>query len=208
MATVQKETSSSITLKGSTEIVADFFVYGINSILYQRGIYPPETFTRVQKYGLTILVTTDDELQKYLTNILADVKEWLYKMTVQKLVIVIRSLDNSEVIERWQFNVECDKTNIDNKINSSTKQKDEAEVKKEIQSVIRQITASVTFLPMIESPCAFDILVYTDKNTEVPDKWNETGPAMIANSQEVKLRSFATSYHKVDTVVSYKHVVE
>jgi len=37
-------------------------------------------------------------------------------MTVQKLVIVIRSLDNSEVIERWQFNVECDKTNNDNKM--------------------------------------------------------------------------------------------
>jgi len=51
-----------------------FTVYGINSILYQRGIYPPETFTRVQKYGLTILVTADDELKKYLTNILADVK--------------------------------------------------------------------------------------------------------------------------------------
>jgi len=40
--------------------------------------------------------------------------EWLYKMTVQKLVIVIRSLDNSEVIERWQFNVECDKTDKEN----------------------------------------------------------------------------------------------
>jgi len=49
-------------------------VYGINSILYQRGIYPPETFTRVQKYGLTILITTDEELKKYLTNILSDVK--------------------------------------------------------------------------------------------------------------------------------------
>ena len=37
-------------------------------------------------------------------------------MTVQKLVIVIRSLDNSEVIERWQFNVQCDKENNDNKM--------------------------------------------------------------------------------------------
>jgi len=37
--------------------------------------------------------------------------------------------------------------------NSSVKQKEEAEVKKEIQSVIRQITASITFLPMIESAC-------------------------------------------------------
>jgi len=53
---------------------------------------------------------------------------------------------------------------------------------------------------------AFDILVYTDKNLEVPEKWNLSGPAMIANSQEVKLRSFSTSYHKVDTVVAYKNV--
>ena len=42
--------------------------------------------------------------------------EWLYKLTVQKLVIVIRSLDNSEVIERWQFNVDCEKTSNDNKV--------------------------------------------------------------------------------------------
>jgi len=33
------------------------------------------------------------------------------------------------------------------------KQKGEVEVKKEIQNVIRQITASVTFLPLIECPC-------------------------------------------------------
>jgi len=53
---------------------------------------------------------------------------------------------------------------------------------------------------------AFDILVYTDKDVEVPEKWNETGPAMISNSQGVKLRSFSTSYHKVDTMVEYKNV--
>jgi len=65
-----------------------FTVYGINSILYQRGIYPPETFTRVQKYGLTILVTTDDELKKYLTNILADVKGGsLVLVTIRRWII-------------------------------------------------------------------------------------------------------------------------
>lgn len=48
--------------------------YGINSILYQRGIYPPETFTRVQKYGLTLLVTTDPELANYLNNVTEQMK--------------------------------------------------------------------------------------------------------------------------------------
>lgn len=51
-----------------------FSAFGINSILYQRGIYPSETFTRVQKYGLTLLVTTDPELIKYLNNVVEQLK--------------------------------------------------------------------------------------------------------------------------------------
>ena len=52
---------------------------------------------------------------------------------------------------------------------------------------------------------AFDILVYTDKDLEVPELWDESGACMISNSQEVKLRSFTTSIHKVDSMVAYKN---
>ena len=62
-------TESTITLKGSTDIVTEFFNYSVNSILYQRGIYPPESFKRVSQYGLSMMVTTDEELLKYLNNI-------------------------------------------------------------------------------------------------------------------------------------------
>ena len=48
--------------------------YGLNSILYQRGLYPAETFKYVQQWGLTMLVTTDNELQTFLDNILSQVK--------------------------------------------------------------------------------------------------------------------------------------
>ena len=37
------------------------------------------------------------------------------------------------------------------------------EITGEIQAIIRQITASVTFLPLLNEPCAFDLLFYTDK---------------------------------------------
>ena len=50
----------------------------------------------------------------------------------------------------------------------------------------------------------FDLLVYTDKDVEVPASWGESGPQFIANSEEVKLRSFNTLIHKVDTMVAYK----
>ncbi|CAK7315879.1 Mitotic spindle assembly checkpoint protein MAD2A [Vulpes lagopus] len=63
---LQLSREQGITLRGSADIVAEFFckAFGINSILYQRGIYPPETSTRVQKYGFTLLITTDPELIK------------------------------------------------------------------------------------------------------------------------------------------------
>lgn len=41
------------------------------SILFQRGIYPPEEFERVQKYGCPLMVTTDKALKGYIKNVLA-----------------------------------------------------------------------------------------------------------------------------------------
>ena len=63
--------STGITLKGSVAIVTEFFEYSINNILYQREIYPPETFRRVAKYNLAMFVTTDDGLTGYLGSVLA-----------------------------------------------------------------------------------------------------------------------------------------
>lgn len=48
--------------------------FGINSILYQRGIYPPETFTRVTHYDMTLQLTTDPKLKNYLTNVVSQLK--------------------------------------------------------------------------------------------------------------------------------------
>ncbi|XP_048396045.1 mitotic spindle assembly checkpoint protein MAD2A isoform X2 [Stegostoma tigrinum] len=192
-----------ITLKGSASIVSEFFNYGINSILYQRGIYPPESFTRVQKYGLTMLVTTDPTLNNYLKNVVGQLKDWLCNHFVQRLVVVINSIETNEVLERWQFDIECDKTMTDN---SQPREKSEKAIQDEIRSVIRQITATVTFLPLLDTACSFDLLVYTDKDLEVPEKWEESGPQFINNSEEVRLRSFTTTIHKVNSMVAYKKI--
>jgi hypothetical protein len=64
MSTTQETISSNvINLRGSTEIVAEFFNFSVNNILYQRGIYPPESFKRVPQvriptHTLCVLVCT------------------------------------------------------------------------------------------------------------------------------------------------------
>ncbi|GAX23590.1 mitotic spindle assembly checkpoint protein MAD2 [Fistulifera solaris] len=199
-----------ITLKGSVDIVSDFFFTAINSILYQRGIYMPETFSKESKYGLTVMTTTDEGLLNYLQNVQKQVAEWLMNGLVQRLVLVVQGVDSTETLERWQFNVSVEGESGENIVPNVSKKgsKSIKEVHDEIQAIIRQITASVTFLPLLQEPCTFDLLVYTDKEVIAPEKWADSDPCYILNSTEVKLRSFTTSVHKIDSMVSYKEADE
>ncbi|KAG7336725.1 HORMA domain containing protein [Nitzschia inconspicua] len=203
------DNKTEITLKGSVDIVSEFFFTAINSILYQRGIYQPETFKRESKYGLTVLTSTDEGLLKYLSQVMAQVEAWLLSGDVQRLVVVVTGVDSGETLERWQFNVSLDgqedgENAIPNTGGRSKSNKSMKEIHGEIQAIIRQITASVTFLPLLNEPCSFDLLVYTKKEAAVPAKWEDSDPCYIMNSQEVKLRSFTTSVHKVDSMVTYR----
>ena len=193
------------------------------------GIYPPETFKRESKYGLTVLTTTDVGLTNYLNQIMDQMSTWLVDGKIQRLVIAISGIDTCETLERWQFQVtvEDDDKNManssggndENDANSCNQQqhpvksakkkgKSVKEIHNEIQAIIRQITASVTFLPLLDEPCSFDMLVYTNMDAVVPKKWEESDPKYIINSQEVKLRSFSTSVHKVDSLVAYREADE
>ena len=192
--------TQSISLRGSVDLVQEFFEYAINSILYQRGIYPPEEFRRVAKYGLSMMVASDDGLQTYLKKILAQLKTWLEEGDVQRLVVVVTGVETNETLERWTFAVNaCDTENA-----APSTAGDVKAITKQIQAIIRQITASVTFLPLLDEACACDLLVYTRKTASVPGAWEDSDPKYIADSQEVKLRSFTTSVHSVEAAVAYK----
>ena len=90
--------TSTISLRGSVDLVQEFFEYAINSILYQRGIYPPEEFRRVAKYGLSMMVASDDGLQTYLKKILAQLKTWLEEGDVQRLVVVVTCVEINQCV--------------------------------------------------------------------------------------------------------------
>ena len=173
----------------------------------------PETFSRESKYGLTVMTTTDEGLLRYMHNVQKQVTFWLLAGHVQRLVVVVQGVDSMETLERWQFNVSVENEGgSENQTpNSDGKQaggKSLKEIHNEIQAIIRQITASVTFLPLLQEPCTFDLLVYTDKEVAAPEKWADSDPCYILNSAEVKLRSFTTSVHKVDSMVAYKEADE
>eukprot|EP00754_Rhynchopus_humris_P026246 Rhum_TRINITY_DN15003_c2_g6::Rhum_TRINITY_DN15003_c2_g6_i1::g.133091::m.133091/K02537/MAD2; mitotic spindle assembly checkpoint protein MAD2 len=198
MATAQAE-KQVITLRGSVSTCVEFFGYAVNSLLYQRGVYPAECFTTVSKYKLQMLVTTDQGLKAYLGNVLQQLSEWLMRRMVQKLVLVI-SDDSETVLERWQFDIESDAVG-----GGAAAAKNEGAVQREIQAIVKQITATQTFLPLLPDSCSFDLLVYTHADADVPVSWELSDPKLVVDATNVKLRSFSTHVHKVDTSVTYRH---
>ncbi|BCR98822.1 spindle checkpoint protein MAD2 [Aspergillus luchuensis] len=221
-ATKDKSKVHKLSLKGSAKLVAEFFEYSINSILFQRGVYPPEDFTTVKKYGLNMLVTADDQVKAYIKKIMSQLNKWMTGGKISKLVIVITDKETGEHVERWQFDVQIfgkhsksqssrttgDKENAapgdKDPQAAATVEKTEKEIQDEIQAIFRQITASVTFLPVLDGDCTFNVLVYADADSEVPVEWGDSDAKEIKNAEKVQLRSFSTNNHRVETLVSYR----
>lgn len=124
-------------------------MYGVNSILYQRGIYPPETFQPSEHFGLYIFTSTDDKITSFLNTVLGQIQEWLIQRKVHKITLVITNVNTKEVLEKWDFKVDYEDQKT-NGINSNVKAdlpkaetKDMKTIQKEIREVIRQITGDV-----------------------------------------------------------------
>jgi mitotic spindle assembly checkpoint protein MAD2 len=77
---------------------------------------------------------------------------------------------------------------------------------KEGISCIINLLGCMLFLTCLclASTGSFDLHVHTSQGCEVPEKWDETQPCIIKNAQELSLRTFSTSLHKVETHVIYK----
>lgn len=129
------------------------------------------------------------------------------KRIIDKVSLVVADVNTKEPLERWDFKVEyCSEQNKDG--NEETSTKSLKLIQKEIRDVFKQIAGSVTYLPLLDTRCSIDLLMYTNPNQNgnivVPASWEEAASADIKNAQTVALRSFSTNIHRLNSVVTYK----
>jgi mitotic spindle assembly checkpoint protein MAD2 len=151
---------------------------------------------------------------------MSQLNKWMVGGKISKLVVVITSKETGEHVERWQFDVQIFKQTSSRKTTAAStdkensgantnaeeivQEKTETQIQQEIQAIFRQITASVTFLPVLDGNCTFNVLVYADADSDVPVEWGDSDAKEITNGEKVQLRSFSTNNHRVDTLVSYR----
>lgn len=167
----------------------------------------------VRKYNLNVLVTLDSEVKSYIKKIIGQLHKWLLHGKIKKLVVVIVSKNSGETIEKWQFDVNILNNSSSSSSSSSSSQsnnnniqeKSDEIIQKEIQAIIRQITASITFLPVLDpGDCTFNVQVYADSDAQVPVEWADSEARDVKNAEQVQLRSFSTNSHEINTLVAYR----
>lgn len=129
--------------------------------------------------------------------------EWLVKRAVQKVALIIVNVKTLEVLERWDFNIEYE--GDPDQEGGQTSDKPLKQIKNEIRDVLKQIASSIAYLPLLDCLCSFDIQIYTKNDVNLPNEWSDAQPAHIKNAQSVKMRSFSTNIHRMETVVTYKN---
>jgi inorganic pyrophosphatase/exopolyphosphatase len=85
---------------------------------------------RIKKYGLNMLgswitfpsinvgssnlstVSADDQVKAYIKKIMSQLKEWMQGGKISKLVVVITDKETGEHVERWQFDVCIQHSNL------------------------------------------------------------------------------------------------
>uniref|UniRef100_A0A0N4ZSF0 HORMA domain-containing protein n=1 Tax=Parastrongyloides trichosuri TaxID=131310 RepID=A0A0N4ZSF0_PARTI len=195
--------TKTITLQGSAQIVKELFYYSINNILFQREIYPSDTFNRVKKWNVTLMASNDKKVKTYLDSLLKQIEVWLTTKELKKLVVAIVSIETNETVEKWEFDIETD-VNISNDGPIKANKYDEESVKNQIGVVIRQITASVSFLPLIKNRCVFDVMAFTGNSTIPNSEWEATKDRVIKNPETTHFRECNTGVHTVKTKVQYQ----
>lgn len=101
-------------------------------------------------------MSTDENIKQFLKNVLEQIKKWILLKKLQKLSVVVTDVRTKETLERWDFKIEYSNEAISSeKEQQPTSAKDVKIIQKEIRDVLRQISATISFLPLLDYQCNY-----------------------------------------------------
>lgn len=126
---------------------------------------------------------------------------------LEKVSLTIKKESTYEIIECWDFSVFSEDVLKGGDLLKVTSDKDFKKIQAEIRDVMRQIAATVSYLPTLECKCVFTVKIRMREHLDtMPNNWfwydeKEVG---IRDAVTVKLKTFSTGLQKMETAVSYK----
>ncbi len=88
--------------------------------------------------------------------------EWLTEGKIKKLVLGLCDVNSKEPLECWEFRIIPEETPTGEIKQQGTKPL--KDIQQEIRNVLRQITACVTFLPLLDCVCMYNLPLFIIKS--------------------------------------------
>ena len=146
-------------LNAPAELVCDFFYFALTTILFLRGVYPHNEFKRVRRWGIPLFDSVNSDVVAYLRNATSQLKKWITHRSLQQLALVIVDY-NDQPVERWHFNITTNSAEVNDVVS--------------LQATMRQIGASISYLPILTGRHSFHIVIEDDHMIGIPDEmWSE-----------------------------------
>jgi mitotic spindle assembly checkpoint protein MAD2B len=85
-------------------VLSNFFIVSIHTILYERSIYPPNTFISTWRYNFPVRQNRHPKVCQWVNDTVGAIEAEMLKGTVARVAVVIYA-PTTEVMERFTFDV-------------------------------------------------------------------------------------------------------
>ncbi|KAI5455015.1 hypothetical protein NCC49_002290 [Naganishia albida] len=93
------------TFNQMVESMTDFLEVAFHYILYLRGIYPRETFTKKKMYGVPVWQNRHPVVKGYIAGLLQSVTREMKRGILERIIFIIKSATTNQPLERFIFDV-------------------------------------------------------------------------------------------------------
>ena len=187
----------------------DFLTVAIHTIIYERHIYPLDTFITAKKWNYPIRQSRHPKVCKWINDAVAAVQEELLKGTVDRVAVVIYS-QYAQPLERFMFDLskfpivarEDFHTPIERQSpvlppgKTAPPPKPTVDLEEQFRAVMARLTICDTMLKPIPEGCTFTVAIelkdQADPPIGHPQPWIPVQPSLqrdVPKSQEDSVKS-------------------
>ncbi|KAI9782755.1 MAG: hypothetical protein M1835_003947 [Candelina submexicana] len=160
---------------------SDFLTVAIHTILYERNIYPRESFLSARKYNYPVRQNRHPKVCKWITDAVAAVETEILKGTVSRIAVVIYS-PQCDPLERFMFDISTFPTippgealtlferASDDQISEeqSAPSVPEIDLDEQFRAVMSRLAVCGSTLGPIPEDCSFTVCIELKEKSEPP----------------------------------------
>jgi len=137
------------------DVLIEFLEVSINLILYVRSIYPDGIFKKVQKYGISVMMSQHPDVNEYIKDVLSTIQQFVNKGEIYMLVLQITNNDN-QPLEKFCFEM---------KLLENQSKQCFLDMETHLRALLLKINTCESMLQPLPNECSFQVLVHTKRLT-------------------------------------------